>query len=197
MKIIAMPVAALCLSTPFYAAHAATERDLDSHVHGGAKLNIAADDQQVFIDFESPWVNLVGFEHEPSTDEQRAAVADATQHLKSADGLFGFTGAECVLAESTVESSMGGEAHEEHEGEEHEGEEHEEHDKHEGESHSAVVASYVFDCVDMGKLDTLTVGLFEAWPGIDDIDVQLVGPTGQSAVELAPGSATLEIGSVL
>ena len=191
MKIIAMPVAALCLSTQFYAVHAATERDLDSHVHGGAKLNIAADDQQLFIEFESPWVNLVGFEHEPSTDEQRAAVADAIQHLEKADGLFVFTGVECVLAESTVESSMEGEAHE---GEAHEGEAH---DEQEGESHSAVVASYVFDCVDMGKLDTLTVGLFEAWPGIDDIDVQLVGPTGQSAVELAPGSATLEIGSVL
>lgn len=194
MKYITLPVVALCLSTSLHSVHAATERDLDSHEHGGATLNIAVDGQQLIIEFESPWVNLVGFEHKPSTDEQSAAVANATQQLEKADGLFVFAGAECVLAESHVESSMAEDTEhdEKQEGEEHEGGEHEE-----GESHSAVVASYVFDCADMGKLDTLNVELFDVWSGIDDIDVQLVGPAGQSAVELMPGRTTLEAGSVL
>ena len=180
MKNITLPMAALYLSTSLSIVHAATKRDLDSHVHGGAGLNIAIDDQQLFIEFESPWMNLVGFEHKPATDEQRTAVADATQRLENADGLFEFTGTECVLSESDVESSMTRD----------EGQE-------EGGPHSALVASYVFDCTDMSKLDALNVGLFDIWTGIEDVDVQLVGPAGQSAVELMPGSTTLGIASVL
>ena len=205
MKIITLPVAALCLSTSVSTVYAATERDLDSHVHGGATLDVAIDTQQLFIEFETPWMNLVGFEHQPSTDEQREAVAAAMQQLEQGAALFQLEGGECSLADAHVESSMAGasdseheheaehEEHEEHEAEHEEHEEHEaEHEEHEEhESHSAVLASYVFDCADISGLELLTVGLFDIWSGIEDIDVQLAGPGGQALVELSPGNASL------
>ena len=47
-------------------AVAQTERDLDSHVHGAAAMNVAIADSAVFIELDTPWNNLVGFEHAPS-----------------------------------------------------------------------------------------------------------------------------------
>jgi len=62
-------------------ATANTERDLDSHEHGAAVLNVALDVGAVFMELETPWNNLVGFEHNPSTDEQKAQVAEAMKIL--------------------------------------------------------------------------------------------------------------------
>lgn len=187
MKSIPLLVVTLCLTTPL-ALHAATERDLDSHVHGGATLNIAFGDKELFVEFDSPWMNMVGFEHEPSTDEQRASIAESVQHLQQGNELFTFAGAQCDMVEVVVENSMD----REHEGD------HDEHgDEEEGAEHSAVRVSYVFGCTELESLETIDVELFSAWPGIDDIDVQLVGPKSQNAMELDPDNRQIDMTSVL
>ena len=44
-----------------------------AHVHGEAVLNVVQEGTNVFIEFESPAINLVGFEHAPINPEQKAA----------------------------------------------------------------------------------------------------------------------------
>lgn len=174
MKSIILTAATLCLTTSF-SVTASTERQLDSHVHGGATLNMATDNDVLIIEFDSPWMNLLGFEHQPSTDEQRASVDESVQRLQLGNGLFTFAGTRCDMTDVVIENSIDSD-HEEH---------------------SAVMVSYTFECVDLRHLESVDVGLFSVWPGIDDIDVQLAGPKSQSAMELDPDNRQIDMAPVL
>ncbi len=187
MKLMILTAATLCLTTSF-SVNASTERDLDSHVHGGATLNIAFDANDLYVEFGSPWMNLVGFEHQPSTDKQRTSIEESVQHLQQGNELFTFAGTRCDMVDVDVENSMDSD----HEGD------HDEHtDEEEGAEHSAVTVSYVFSCTELKSLETVDVELFSAWPGIDDIDVQLAGPKSQDAMELDPDKRQIDMTSVL
>ena len=60
------------------------------HEHGRAALTFALDRTLLTITLESPAVNVVGFEHPPSTDEERAAVSAARALLGAPGQLFLF-----------------------------------------------------------------------------------------------------------
>lgn len=93
---------------------AQTERDLGAHEHGAASLNIALQDNLVVVELESPWNNLIGFEHAPSTDEQHAMVDDAMALLNDPASLFSFVGTDCTPTETFIESSLEASEHDEH-----------------------------------------------------------------------------------
>jgi len=51
--------------------------------------------------------------------------------------------------------------------------------------HSDIETSHVFLCEQPDRLERVATTLFERFDGFEDIDVQLVGPSGQSALELS------------
>ena len=210
-------------------AFAQTKRDLDSHEHGSSTLNIIIDNDEMFLEFANPWMNLVGFEHKPSTDAQHTAIESATAQLEAPLELFvpneeAACAVEATDVVSTLTSEEGHEHDEEHadddhhdeHGEEHaedghhdeHGEEHaedEHHDEHgeehaEGEehsdNHSEVVASYTYRCENIDELDALDVQVFQIWLGVEDVDVQLAGPNGQSSLELGSGSSRVDLAPI-
>ncbi len=195
-------------------ATAQTERDLDSHEHGAAAMNVALEESTILIELESPWNNLVGFEHAPSTDEQHALVDEALAMLEQPMELFTFKSAECIVAEMAVENSMSDsddhdehhddehadEKHDEHHDDEHADEKHDEHhdDEHDHEesTHSEVRASYSFSCSDMSNLSSIDVELLTQWTNIEDLDVQMIGPGGQSSAELNPQQISLDLKAI-
>ena len=200
------------VSLPLYGQ---TERDLDSHEHGSALLNVAIEGNTLFFELDSPWNNLVGFEHAPRTEEQHDLVDDAITQLKDANSLFAFSGANCTVVEFSIESSLSeGEHDDEHHDDEHHDDEHhddehhddehhddehhddEHHDDHEGETHSEVRASYSFECDDTSKLATIDVKVLSVWSGFEELDVQLIGPSGQAGAELTPSSTILDVSSI-
>ena len=84
------------------------------------------------------------------------------------------------------------------EGEHHSGEhsEHEsksEHAEHEGEEHSELHAQYEFHCDTPDALENLEVRLFDHLRDVEEIDVQLVTPTIQTAMELHVTSAVVRL----
>ena len=178
----------------------------DPHEHGAASLNAVLENDTLSMEFVSPAVNLVGFEYEPSSEEETQAVEDALAQLE--DGATLFTPAEaagCELTSAETEHLMtdeeGHEEGEEHsEEEEHiEGEsgaeeyaEDEEHDEDaEGAQHSEFHAEYTFTCANPDSLSSVALNeLFALYPGIEDLDVQYVLPNGQGAAELSPTSNT-------
>ena len=105
--------------------------------------------------------------------------------------------ADCSLVNAVVESDIDtghGEKHFEHEEEqsgheedraEHEGEEHSE------EVHGEFVTSYGFDCANPEHLQQVEVGLFEAFPKVEEIEVQILTGSGQIGTELTPGNQIL------
>jgi len=81
--------------------------------------------------------------------------------------------------------------HESEHGAHHEGG-HEAHDEaHADAVHSEVHASYRFRCAAPERLETLRVGLFELFSGLERLDVQAIGPGGQRGGHLTPSSARL------
>lgn len=108
-------------------AGADTERDLGSHEHGAARLDLVVDGARLFVDLESPWSNLVGFEHRPSSEAQRARVAEALGRLEDPAALFAIDGGDCRVAGTEIDDGTGGAMRAAAFGEAH-GEEDEQHD---------------------------------------------------------------------
>lgn len=134
------------------------------------------------IELDSPAANIVGFEHAPSSPDDRAALDKAVAALEDGDTLFRFNEeAGCRMETATVTSEMLDGEHDKHDRHAHKGEH--EHD-HEGESHSDIEAAYHFECDAPDKLTRLTVEVFEAFPGMEEIKVQYVIERKQGAAEL-------------
>ena len=126
MKYVTLLAAVAAGSSPIVSAQ--TERDLEKHEHGSATMNIAIDDSALFLELDSPWNNLVGFEHKPETDEQQALVDESLSLLQQPETLFALNGGDCVVDEVVIDSSLGA-MHSEDEHHDEHGEEHEHHDE--------------------------------------------------------------------
>ena len=107
-----------------------------SHEHGAANLNIVQENKLLTIQLESPAMNLVGFEHLPSTQAHFEIIEDVQSKLNNANALFTFNKkAKCTFIESEIESELfhSDEHHEEDEHHEDEDDHHEEGEHHEDE----------------------------------------------------------------
>ena len=193
-----MPVRVLTLTAVFTfalpAAAAAEDshqhREHGAHEHGVGSLTLALDGKEMEIELESPAANLVGFEHTPKDDAQRAALERAVALLKDGERLFSFPkAAGCRLTAVSVSSSLLG-----HEPAEQA--DHEDHKAHaeaptaaadhaaEHESHADLDADYRFECTHPEKIDQVEVGLFAAFPATERLKVQYVTARGQGGAEL-------------
>jgi len=135
---------------------------LDSHEHGHATLNLAIEDDQLSLEFESPAMNLTGFEHQPENDEQQAAIDTGISLLKQFNTLFVLSdSANCNLIEKSAnwitDSDDGG--------------------------HAEFRASYRLSC-DAAKLEVIELPIFDHFPGIEEIEAQILLPGRQFAMEL-------------
>ena len=181
--------------------NASDQQHHQAHVHGIAQLNITLEDNELYIEFETPAANIVGFEHAPKTDKEEASVDRAIASLKSAEKLFIISKlAGATLIQANVETGMeGGVEHDhddehkherhkkDHHDDEHHDEDHADHDEHENEEHgqhSDFKAVYRFSCQNPDRLMTMDVMLFHIFKGIEQINVQLLTSTKQSALQL-------------
>lgn len=172
----------------------AAERELDAHVHGHGRLDVAIEGQTVELHLISPGADIVGFEHMPETAEDKAAVVAAMAILEDGSKLFLFpAGAGCRLAEVDVDSTQAGEGHGDHE-------KHEDHEKsskhdddHEHETHAEFQAQYHFHCEHADRVTHIDVKFFEHFPATRELDVQTISLKGQGAQELTPTSARLNL----
>lgn len=143
---------------------------LDAHVHGLAELFVAWNGSDVVVDLVSPANNIFGFEYEATTDEDLAIVAERTDVLTARDLLAFNDQAACSLA-ADVDSEFVIEG-----------------------SHAEVTTSWLFVCEEPGELSQLDLtALFTEFPGLQDIDAQLASEASQSAAELSPSSAILQL----
>jgi len=183
---------AVFLATPLKAA----ERHHHAHEHGVSTLKIAVEGPLVEMRLVSPGMDIVGFEHAPSTDTDRQAVAKAgallaeggTLFILSADAKCGLVNADVdhpFLSSDTEKHAHGGKHGHDH------GEEHGHRDAAD-DGHSAFQAQYRFRCEDIGKLRRMDVKLFEKFPAAREIEVEAITPRGQIARDLTPDSPRLD-----
>jgi hypothetical protein len=166
-------------------------RAADAHVHGEARLTAAIDDKALVLTLETPADNLVGFEHAPKNDKERAAIKHMEATLKQGEKLFTPTlAADCRLASATIDSDMLETAasphdahnHNPHDAHDHKAHDHDDDDDDDG--HEDVIAEYRFLCANPEHLRTLDAQLFRHFPGIRRLHAEVAAPNGQKAQQL-------------
>lgn len=160
------------------AAFGEPHRSLGSHEHGHATLNIAIDGNSVGFELEAPGADIVGFEHEASTSEQKAQVEAAKAALSEPLALFQLPAAAgCVVKAAAVRLEE--EEHEEQaaasSGGAGEPEAH----------HAAFVAEHTLECAAPDALKEIVFGYFDKFTNAQRLTVNVVTSKGQSRYEAA------------
>lgn len=155
-----------------------------AHVHGEAGMNIVLDGNSLFIELDSPVINLVGFEHAPNNEEQVLALLKAEQILASADRLFHFATAKCSLEDVEIEMPYSrNHAHKNHQ--------HLSPERHH--EHADFHASYAFQCEQAKDLTTISVKLFSLFPDLQAIKAQWIFQGKQGSASLTASHPTLSV----
>jgi hypothetical protein len=153
-----------------------------AHEHGLARLDVAVEKGRLSISLDSPLDNLVGFEHAPRDDRQRAALAKMTEDLKAADRLFKLPqAAGCKPGRVAVVHPYQGAAP---------------HGAASGKpqpEHAELQATWEFACANPAALDRMDVQLFDVFRGLKRIKAQTASPKGQGAATLTPARRTVAL----
>ena len=142
-------------------------RELGAHEHGHATLSLAVEGDEVEMELEIPAESVVGFEYAPESDADKAAVETATATLSDPAALFTLPDG-CTVGETEVEHHVEGD-------------------------HAEFHAEYAMTCT--GAFEAVETTLFEAFPDLEEIEVEYATPAGQGAGELEPGEPRLAIGA--
>ncbi len=159
----------LLLTTTVLPVAAPSAQAAGAHEHGVVRLDVAVEGTKVLVEIDTPLDNLLGFERAPRTDAERAKADAAVKTLRDGAALFRIDGsAGCTLAQVTLASAAlqlgkkpaaAGE-------------------------HADLEGSYEFRCKAGAKAAFLEVGLFEAFPQVKRIELQVATPKGQMKATL-------------
>lgn len=103
-----------------------------AHVHGQGQLNLAIDGKELEIELIAPGADIVGFEHDAKSDDDKAAVQAAVAKLKDVAVVLGIPdAAKCTLEEAEIESALlEDQDHDDHAHKDEDGHKHDDHDDH-------------------------------------------------------------------
>lgn len=175
-------------------AEQASHREHGAHVHGVGKLDLAQEGPELHLRLDSPAANIIGFEHVPKDEAQRAALEQAVAALKDGAALFAPTpAARCTLAGVSVASALlgsdaGAEGRQAGDYHEHD---HEHEHADDAQAHADIAAEYRFLCEHPQELKELRVMVFERFPATERLDVQMVTERGAAGAALTPQGSVL------
>lgn len=189
-------IAMLLLAGAVGAASAAASerREHTSHEHGHAELEVVLESAALAMRLQAPGMDMVGFEHAPRDETDKARIASAMKRLEDVSGLFIPTAAAgCTVTEAHAEHHvLQTSAHDDH-GHDHSKGRDGEH-KHEqkldqvdrGDGHAGFEAHYKWACANPTALTGVTVKYFEVFSSTRVIEAMILGPSGQSLLGLTP-----------
>lgn len=158
---LALAACALLTALPAYA-----------HVHGQASLAVAVDGPTLTLMLDAPADSLLGFEHPPRTAREREAAAQVRRSLDAAAALFrpapaaGCTPVQARIRSPLFDAAPAAGAT--------------------GDGHADIEAEYTFRCRTPARLRALRVDLFDAFPRLKRLQVEVAAPSGQTAARLTP-----------
>lgn len=190
-----------------------------AHEHGSAALNVAVEDEGVEMELIAPGADIVGFEHAPGSDEDRAAVQEAVAKLQQ--GLIRLPDAAgCELEAVGIYSSLlpdgapvhtGEHDHDEAHGSDHDDDhkdehhgkkddhDHDDHSKEDGHGdhdtdgeHAEFRVHYHYECKNAEAVSGFDTSYFTAFPNARELDVSAITATGQAAAELTGDNTSIE-----
>ena len=137
-----------------------------AHVHGQLKLDIAIEGPTVTIAMEAPLDSLVGFERAPRTEVEKKTLETAVAQLRAADKLFRIDpAANCKLGPVELRSAVLGLGKPAPAAK--------------SDGHADLDASFGLNCSNAAQARFIELGLFEAFQGARQVEVQIATPDGQ------------------
>jgi len=156
-------------------AEISTIRSADSHVHGGASLSIASEKNSIFMEFETPLFNLLGFEYEPRTSDEKARIQDVETRLANPETLFRFNkAAKCTFIKPRHTPVLFEASSDDHD-------------------HKDVLLRYSLNCKAIEKLKTIEVLFFNDFSHLTEMELVYLGPRLQMRTELSPSQPSADL----
>jgi hypothetical protein len=170
-------------SLPTFAGSGHDHHQHNAHVHGEARLELVLEGNTLEMAFHSPAHNLLGFEHEPRTDDERQRTTAAIATLKKGDTLFSLDGGDCTLQEASVNQQAPTDKHDKHD---------HQHSS-DPETHREFEAQYRYQCTAADTLRRIQIDLTKAFPGVEKITAEWIFNARQGRKILSGGAATIEV----
>ena len=157
-----------------------------AHVHGLMRMDVAVQAQTLTVQIEAPLDSLLGFEHAPRTAAQKTA-ADALIKMLNEDRSLvrPAAAANCSLTKTVVDAAVlkpADKAAAAKKGE-----------PKPDNGHADIDISYEFNCAQVDKLETLTLGLFDAFKRLQKVEAQVVTAAGQSKQTMTRAQPVLKL----
>jgi hypothetical protein len=210
-----LPPAALCLAPLPLAAH--ETRQMDAHVHGTGALQIAIEGTTVAMEITVPGADIVGFEHAPGSDDERAAIEAALARFDDAFTLFTLQGDAGCAAATKAKHARGygiAEAHDQVDDHAQDGHDHVDthddhghdhdhaaaagHDDHDHEeNHADFHAIYEMTCTDPAAITAIAFPYFDLFENARQLQVQIVSDSGAMAATVPRTAPTLSLAGAM
>ncbi|MEY3466502.1 MAG: ZrgA family zinc uptake protein [Steroidobacteraceae bacterium] len=153
----------------------------DAHEHGRVTLDVALEGGTLVVEWSAPALQVVGFEHAPRTEAERAALASATAWINRGNGVVGVPpAARCRLrsiqhAPPTLAGHRDAAGKTDHDAE-----------------HADFRARVSYECAAPAALTWLEPWVLRQLRGVERVEINLVAPglqrqsTGASAETRVP-----------
>jgi hypothetical protein len=176
------------------AAAQTAHRELGPHEHGHGTLNIAVEGNRVSMELEVPGMDVVGFEYEAKTGKDKTTLETGKQKLSTPLSLFKLPlSAGCRVTEAKVEVEIGEHDHAAKEEKTGDTSKNSEKEQHHFEFHN----QYSLECTSPTSITTIEFGYFNAFPGAEKLDVNLITPKGQNKYEVTRANPTLSLAGMI
>lgn len=191
-------------------------RQMDAHVHGTGALQIAIDGPVIAMEITVPGADIVGFEHLPGSDADRAALDAALAQFGDAFTLFTLQGDPGCTSVTKIADTHGygvapdhGDDHDDHGADDHGANAddhdhdtaaeagHDDHDHDSGANHAEFHAVYEMTCTDPAALMAIAFPYFDLFENAQELDVQIVSDTGAMAAEVTRAAPVLSLSGAM
>lgn len=155
-----------------------------AHVHGLAYVDLAVEGERIEIHLRATAHDLVGFERAPMNAEEEARLLLARKTVLDHAALWQFNAAaNCVADTPTLKvPGMDGKARDHDHDHAHDHDHDHDHDH----QHADWTARYAFRCANPTSLRAIDSGLFERFPSLQTVKVQIVDARGARGETLTP-----------
>jgi len=190
----ALTAALMLVGASLQVAAEDAHRQLGAHEHGHATLNVAIEGNRLTMELLAPGMDIVGFEHAAANDADRAALSKATALLAEPSGLFKLpASAACKASPAKVAVEADHDHDDDHA---HGGKDaHPSAAAHDG--HAQFHAQYAFNCQKAVNLSRIEFPYFQRFPASRALDVNVIGPKGQTRFEISRDKPIIDLGGIM
>jgi hypothetical protein len=176
-----LPVVTLLFAGASHAQQPAGEFTQQAkHEHGAVTLNLAVEGNSLAAELEAPAINVVGFEHEPRTDAERASAAAASAWLSSGAGLLGVPkAARCRRDSVQLQAPTWSKSSKEHDPDHAHDHDHEQQT---ADAHADYRASIRYTCSNPAALAWVEAWALRKLLEVSALTINIVTTTGQKSV---------------